>query len=97
GVAGGPVAFGDYDNDGDMDLYMSGTTDGTNFISRIYRKGAGLNAFSDIAAGIPGVVYGSGAWGDCDGDGDLDLVMTGIGAGTNAKIWRNSGGANPTF
>lgn len=87
------VAWGDYDNDGDLDIILSGY-DGSNKNSRIFRNEAGV--FIDINAGLIGVQIGDANWGDYDNDGDLDLFLTGF-SGTNtnptiiAKIYRNDG------
>ncbi|HMB67967.1 MAG TPA: CRTAC1 family protein [bacterium] len=63
------VTYGDYDNDGDVDLYV--TTLGRN---RLYRNDGGR--FTDVAAqlGVDDDGFGSSAsWLDYDRDGDLDL------------------------
>jgi predicted nucleotidyltransferase len=72
------LAWGDYDNDGDLDLAVSGAEDfwyGTNPTTKIYRNDSGM--FVDINANITGTWFGSLTWGDYDGDGKLDLLMTG--------------------
>jgi hypothetical protein len=100
-LSGGPpaihaIAWGDYDNDGDLDLLVSGQSSPAR-ITRIYRNDGGT--FVDIAAGLPGVAFSSVAWGDYDRDGNLDIVISGQDA-ANApmtRVFRNSGGANPTF
>ncbi len=74
GVNESSAAFGDYDNDGDLDILLSGQT-GTGELSRIYRNDAGT--FVDVRAPIAQVGRGGVAWGDFDNDGDLDLMMTG--------------------
>jgi len=90
------VAWGDYDNDGDLDLFASGLEypgyPGTDNHSRIYRNDSGI--FTDIQAGITGIMLGSGAWGDFDNDGDLDLIISGYVSSRNynAKIYRNDSG-----
>ena len=78
-------AVGDYDNDGDMDWFVSsilaeGTT-APSFLSRIgnrlYRNDDG--AFSDVTD-TAGVADGGWGWGSCfldiENDGDLDIFHT---------------------
>jgi len=88
---GAGVAFGDYDNDGDLDIYLSIYED-TNVL---YRN-KGDRTFTDATgeAGISGGDAGEGVtWGDYDNDGDLDLyVMTRYDGGI---LYRNNG--NGTF
>ncbi len=70
------VAWGDYDNDGDLDLAINGWHDDTTNISKIFRNDGGGD-FTDIGADLPGTWWGSMAWGDVDNDGRLDLLMSG--------------------
>ncbi|HET9326086.1 MAG TPA: FG-GAP-like repeat-containing protein [Candidatus Eisenbacteria bacterium] len=99
GVRNGALAWGDYDNDGDLDLALSGLITGEASVARIYRNSGGANPTLLHVASLTGVHAGSAAWGDADRDGDLDLVLTGVDDGLTriARIYRNSGGANPTF
>ena len=96
GVWAGSVAWGDYDNDGRLDILLTGATNidnngyATGPISQIWRNTG--NGFSNINAGLPGVMYSSAAWGDYDNDGRLDILLAGI-TDTNfdaiAQVWRN--------
>ncbi|MGQ9662847.1 MAG: FG-GAP repeat domain-containing protein, partial [Kiritimatiellia bacterium] len=91
GVQNAAAAWGDYDNDGDLDLALAGDT-GAGRITRIYRNDGG-GVFTDVTAGLPGVSACSLAWGDYDNDGDLDLALAGdTGAGRITRIYRNDGG-----
>jgi predicted nucleotidyltransferase len=91
GVRYGSVAWGDHDNDGDLDLALTGE-EASGPISRIYRND-GSGVFADIGASLPGVRYGSVAWGDYDNDGDLDLLLTGTtGSAYVTRIYRNDAG-----
>jgi len=68
------AGWGDYDNDGDLDLAYSWYATG------IANSGIFMNDngnFTNINAGLPGLTAGSMEWGDFDGDGDLDLLHTG--------------------
>src|SRR4029453_16234033 len=71
-VVEGATAWGDYDNDGDLDVVLTGLV-GSPPLTRLYRNPAGNLA--DVAAGLAGVDDGGAAWGDYDNDGDLDLVL----------------------
>lgn len=67
------VAIGDYDNDGDEDIYIS-IANGAN---QLY-KNLGNDQFVDVAA-TAGVNFGGGSrmavWGDLNNDGHLDLYV----------------------
>jgi hypothetical protein len=64
------VAAGDYDDDGDVDLYV--TCYGPSALLR--NEGGGR--FTDVAAGVRGDGWGaSAAFLDYDADGDLDLLV----------------------
>jgi len=96
---GSGLAWGDYDDDGDPDLFV------VNFFGSIldpiapesrhgrcalYRND-GNGRFTDVSrhAGVDAACFGLGAaWGDYDNDGDLDLYVTSY--GPNA-LYRNGG------
>ena len=85
------VAWGDYDNDGDLDMLLTGQDRRNDPISKIYRNDSGV--FTDINAGLVGVYWSSVAWGDYDNDGDLDILLTGYtGTGRISNIYRNDVG-----
>jgi PKD repeat protein len=88
------VSWGDYDNDNDLDLFISGQLfNATSALSRIYRNNGG-GVFSDINAGIVPVSRSGSSWGDYDNDGDLDLLLTGLTLTNEWKVivYRNDGG-----
>lgn len=92
GVSNSVVTWGDYDNDGDLDLLISGTVDGTNGATQLYRNDGGT--FNAQSTPFANVHSGSSAWGDYDGDGDLDLLLTGTTDGTAVvtQLYRNDEG-----
>ena len=84
--------WGDYDNDGDMDLFISGMDMNGALISKLYNNG-GNESFSETFNSFTGAWLGDVAWGDYDNDGDLDLLLSGYTLSTErvAKIYRNNG------
>ncbi len=95
GVISGLGVWGDFDSDGDLDAFIAGTTNGfvSGYIARVYRNDHG--AFLDINAAFRTVRYFSGAWGDYDNDGDLDLALAGFDPSTTNElttIYQNNGG-----
>ena len=93
GVALGSVATGDYDGDGDLDLLITGWDSDRNSITKIYENDGSGGFSEDTSANLQGVSRSSVAWGDYDGDGDLDLLITGVDSSYNriAKIYENDG------
>ncbi len=94
---GSGLAFFDYDNDGDPDLYLVNSTywpdkaKGRTSTGRLYRNDGG-SRFTDVTreAGLERKLYGMGvALGDYDNDGWLDLYLSNLGANL---LLRNDGG-----
>lgn len=83
-VFGGSASVADFDEDGHLDLLLTGQDAGFNEITTLY-LGDGAGGFTTAGAGLPGVVDGSSSVGDFDGDGHLDLVLTGQDAGFNER------------
>ena len=75
GVAFAGIAWGDYDNDGDLDLLLTGYDSHNDRSSKIYRNDNG--SFTDIGAALTAVAESSVAWGDYNLDGYLDILLSG--------------------
>ncbi len=64
------AVVGDYDNDGDPDLYL------TNFGANLLYRNTGDGRFADASTGVADTGWGtSAAFADIDLDGDLDLYV----------------------
>jgi hypothetical protein len=78
GLNGTGPAFADYDNDGDVDIFVSTEAIGEGIALRLWEND-GTGKFTDVAkargADLPGTLGRGSAWGDYDNDGDLDLVI----------------------
>jgi hypothetical protein len=96
------AAWGDYDNDGLLDLFVcgeylppggqpgSGIHDAHNLCRLYHNQGDGT--FCDVAgaAGVTNERCAKGAaWGDYDGDGRLDLFVSNM--GQPCRLYRNQG------
>jgi hypothetical protein len=77
GISISSAVWGDYNNDGSLDIFMTGTIDGINCISKVY-KNNNDNTFSELTGiSFTGTYYSSAVWGDYDNDNDLDILVSG--------------------
>ncbi|UCF05996.1 MAG: VCBS repeat-containing protein, partial [bacterium] len=82
------VAWGDYDNDGDLDLATAAYA-GRNFLYR-NEGGTFYKYHNEIWMSQPSNNSRCVAWGDYDGDGDLDLAFAN--EGQSNTVYENDGG-----
>ncbi|OGE08849.1 hypothetical protein A2615_04930 [Candidatus Curtissbacteria bacterium RIFOXYD1_FULL_41_36] len=96
--------WGDYDNDGDLDLFVVNGRDrntGNNVADSLYMNNSD-GTFTDVAdlAEVAGPTSGNGdsaAWADYNKDGFLDLLVTNGAEGTApgpVALYKNSGNNN---
>jgi hypothetical protein len=88
GSTGG--SWGDYDNDGDLDLYICNSVD--NAKNSLY-KNKGEGTFVKVTKGLMVTELGhsvGSSWADYDNDGDLDLFVINVFAAKN-QLYRNDG------
>ncbi len=84
------ATWGDYDNDGDLDLFVA-NRGGGNFLYR--NDGTGFTRVKDSPIATDNFGSISASWGDYDNDGDLDLFVANVAA--NNLLYQNNG--NGTF
>jgi hypothetical protein len=95
---GSGLAWGDYDNDGNVDLFLvnfkgniNAEQNTSNDASHALYRNNGDGTFSDVtkSVGLDKPSFGMGAaWGDFDNDDDLDLYISNYGAN---QLYRNDG------
>jgi hypothetical protein len=81
------IAFGDVDNDGDLDLATGYTRFFGQYI-RLYLNRGGILDTIPVWTGTTGAIWLG--WGDVDGDGDLDLAAADI--FNDAAVYLNNNG-----
>jgi len=85
GFSAWSLAWGDYDSDGDLDLAAGGSDGISGYVNKVFRNDGG--AFTDAGILATDFAARSLAWGDFDGDGDLDIALSGGAREADAK-WR---------
>ncbi|MGE5316784.1 MAG: T9SS type A sorting domain-containing protein, partial [Chloroflexota bacterium] len=88
GTALGPADWIDYDNDGDLDIMLSGQNAGCGNSSTILYENDGIGGYTQFTT-LNFVERGASAWGDYDNDGDIDLVLTGISGTATRYFYEN--------
>ena len=90
GVAESSAVWGDYDNDGRLDILLT-RYDGSRHVLTIYHNDGDGN-FHEISTGLAANSR-SATWGDYDNDGRLDILSAGYTADQTAvtKIYHNDG------
>lgn len=87
----------DYDNDGDLDAYMTNYFAPAGMANRLYRNDGGkFKRVTDAGPIVTDVdISLANVWGDFDNDGDLDCYVANGGLRAANKYYRNNG--NGTF
>ncbi|MEG5032967.1 FG-GAP-like repeat-containing protein, partial [Microcoleus sp. AT3-D2] len=97
GYGGSPGAWGDYDNNGKLDILVT-ELDGNSgsSVAKVYeRNDSGSNFELLKDSGLPNNVASPSSWGDYDEDGRLDIALTtrddsSFPGGSFVKIYRNN-------
>ncbi len=91
GVRGDVCKWGDYNNDGKLDLFITGYNG--SIPKFIIYKNTGSNTFIPITTSIEGGPSGDADWGDYDNDGLLDIIISGNNSTIKVThVYHNDGG-----
>jgi hypothetical protein len=102
-IYNGSIDWGDYNNDGRLDLLLTGYVTGGSMITEIYRnKGDGTFDRTVTSLSGSGAPVGAGAskalWGDYNNDDYIDFVLIGMTEkGPKTYIYQNSRSASSPF
>ena len=95
-IYAGSGTWGDYNNDGRLDILLTGYSDGGAPLTRIYRNDGpdttGGSLFSSTAFNFANLGSSQARWGDYNNDGFLDFVVMGreAGGGLRSVVYRNN-------
>lgn len=90
GLGRSATAFADFDNDGDLDLIMSGQDNTYNAVTRLFANNEG--SFTNVEASLRGVQNCALSLADYDHDGLIDFILTGQNYdGNKTYLYRNLG------
>ncbi|MDT9313892.1 VCBS repeat-containing protein, partial [Limnospira sp. Paracas R14] len=86
-------ATADFNGDGDIDILLTGRDSSNNPISRVYLNdgSGGFTHATNIS--LTGVYLSSVATADFNGDGDIDILLTGRDSSNNpiSRVYLNDG------
>jgi hypothetical protein len=93
------ASWGDYDNNGDLDILLTGATINPVYgpipFSRVFKNNGDNTFLEQTSITLPDVYSGSSSWIDYDNDGDLDIMLAGEYNGSMiTKIYQNIDGVN---
>ena len=89
GVNSSGPSFIDYDNDGDIDIYVNTEYHGDGQGNRLYENngsGSFINVAVERGADNKNALGRGASWGDYDNDGDMDLVVSNLPSSGEPKI-----------
>ena len=84
-IHSGALITGDYDGDGDQDVFLSGFDETTGATTAIYLNN-GAGSFTPTPDVLAPLVQMETDWADYDGDGDLDIIYMGYDPDPIAKL-----------
>ncbi|MEG4082532.1 FG-GAP-like repeat-containing protein, partial [Microcoleus sp. POL10_C6] len=85
--------WGDYDNDGDLDILLTESDESGKSVANVYKNESGYTSIAD--SGLPNNVASPSSWGDYNKDGRLDIALTtrddsSFPGGSFVKVYRSN-------
>lgn len=88
------TSAGDYDNDGDLDILITGFDSSYNEYTALYKNDGEANFTIDSSTTLKQLYWGSASFVDYNHDGDLDIFLTGTNSSDEvfALLYKNDNG-----
>lgn len=92
-LAAGVMIYGDYDNDGDLDIFYIGGQNSSDQTVGLLQNNNGVYTKVELSEDFQSLQQASAAWIDYNNDGNLDLILTGSmdGSSTITMVMKNLG------
>ena len=88
GMRNGKTDLGDFNGDGFTDIIYSGLLEGFGKVTNLAEYSSESNSYVDSAFDVSDIVEASVEFGDIDGDGDLDFILSGEDKENSGNVFR---------
>ena len=80
--------LGDFNGDGFTDIIYSGLLEGTGKVTKLAEYTSQTNSYVDSTFDVSDIIEASVEFGDVDGDGDLDFILSGEDKENSGNVFR---------